>query len=337
MPNRNTIIWKIAVPCVCLALGAGIGSLLRGGRAPEEGKKHFYEKREGGYQFINPLLECDSDHDVLRNRELQPFRQKVDDYLRTRMRFPGVESASVYFRELNDGLWFSLGDTERFTPASLRKVPLMIAVLKQAERDRSVLGRTLPFRLKRDYNAQQTFKPSVVMTPGEEYTLGELIRRMIIYSDNNAFTLLSSVVDPKDLQRTYEALNMRSPAAVGRDDFLSVQTYASFFRVLFNATYLDKGLSELALGTLARAEFRSGIVAGVPPNVTVAHKFGEHRDDAAGKVQLHDCGIVYAPKHPYLLCVMTRGTNFEYLDDAIASISKIIYAEVDAQHRREHR
>jgi len=28
-------------------------------------------------------------------------------------------------------------------------------------------------------------------------------------------------------------------------------------------------------------------------------------------VQLHDCGIVYYPETPYLLCVMTKGWNFE--------------------------
>jgi beta-lactamase class A len=248
------------------------------------------------------------------------------------MRFTGVESASVYFRELNDGIWFSIGETERFTPASLRKVPMMIAVLKQAERDPSLAGRKIRFQLKQDYNAQQAIKPSALMTPGRDYTIEDIVRRMIVFSDNNAFMVLSGLVDPQELDRTYDVLNMPRMDARGPDDYLSVQTYASFFRILYNATYLSKTRSEQALALLTQAEFRNGIVAGVPRDLPVAHKFGEKRDDAAGKMQLHDCGIVYYPEHPYLLCIMTRGRTLEYLDDAIAAISKIIYAEINAQH-----
>jgi len=92
-------------------------------------------------------------------------------------------------------------------------------------------------------------------------------------------------------------------------------------------------MSDLALDMLSRIDFRSGIVQGVGPGIPVAHKFGEHSGDGDGKKQLHDCGIVY---HPYLLCIMSRGASFEYLDDAIASISKIIFTEVDEQHRSGH-
>lgn len=333
MLNRTTFIWKIAVPILCLAVGAAAGYLARDARKQADRSRAMFMMREGGYRFINPLLECERSADSLQSDELRPFRTKVESYLRDRMRYPGVESASVYFRELNDGIWFSIGETERFTPASLRKVPLMIAAFKQAERDPAFLSRKVRCQLGKDHNAQQTFKPSVLMTPGREYPVEDLIRRMIVYSDNNAFMLLSGIIEARELRRTYEGLNMRSPDAIGKDDFLSVQTYASFFRILFNASYLGKELSDRALALLARTEFPSGIVGGVPKDMPVAHKFGEHRDDAAGKVQLHDCGIVYFPQHPYLLCVMTRGTSFEFLDDAIGSLSKIIFTEIDKQYR----
>jgi beta-lactamase class A len=153
---------------------------------------------------------------------------------------------------------------------------------------------------------------------------------MIVYSDNNAFMLLSAHVSPAELQRTYEKLDLRAPGSAATPE-LSAETYASFFRVLYNASYLPKDLSEWALSVLAESDFRDGIVRGVPRGVAVAHKFGEHRDDAAGKVQLHDCGIVYVPGHPYLLCVMTRGTSFEHLDDAIAAISRVVHGEVSTQ------
>ncbi|MEK6743595.1 MAG: serine hydrolase [Nitrospirota bacterium] len=336
MINKNTIIEKAVIPAICLLLGLFAGYYLYAMRVGGDVNKGFYEKREGGYQLINPLLECEGGSNLFRNKELRPFKKKVEGYLRERMRYPGVETASVYFRELNDGIWFSIGETERFTPASLRKVPMMIAVLKQEERDPNLLARKVRFQLRSDHTLQQIIKPSSVMTRETEYTVEELLRRMIVYSDNNAYMVLSANVDLQEFNRTYEALNIPSPDAVGPSDFLSIQTYASFFRVLYNATYLNKVRSEQALALLTQIDFKSGIVAGLPKDLPVAHKFGEHRDDDTGKIQLHDCGIVYYPQHPYLLCIMTRGSSLEYLDDAISAISRIIYLEVNTQYNVLH-
>lgn len=319
---RADLVRKLLVPAACLVAGAAAGYHFRDARVPEI-LARATETREGGYRFVNPLLECDRGGDVIQSDELVPFREKVRAHLEV-LRRPGVSSVSVYFRELNDGLWFTLGETERFAPASLRKVPLMIAALKEAEGAPELLMRPVRNTLRADHSAQQTFKPSVALVPDQEYPLAELIRRMIVYSDNNAFMLLSRQVDPAALDRTYAKLAGQG----GVRDFLSVYTYAAFFRVLYNASYLGKELSEWALATLAQSEFRAGIVEGLPPGVAVAHKFGEHRDDRTGEVQLHDCGIVYAPDRPYLLCVMTRGASFDQVDGAIASISRLIFGEV---------
>ena len=328
MSRRAALLRTVGIPLACLVAGGAAGYRLHDARARGPGHS-FSERREGGHRYVNPLLECDAGPALLGD-ELTPFRSRVEGFLRDELRYPGVEGVSVYFRELNDGLWFSLGEAERYTPASLRKVPMMIAVLKQAERTPGLLQAKLPFLLANDHNAEQTFKPSVTLVRGQEYTVAELVRRMIVYSDNNAFMLLSATVNRAELERTYEKLDLRAPGS-GAAPEVSAETYASFFRVLYNASYLPRELSEWALSLLAESEFHDGIVRGLPPGVPVAHKFGESRDDATGEVQLHDCGVVYLPDRPYLLCVMTRGTSFEYLDDAIAAVSRIVHDEVTAQ------
>jgi hypothetical protein len=47
--------------------------------------------------------------------------------------------------------------------------------------------------------------------------------------------------------------------------------------------------------------------------------------------QLHDCGIIYYPGNPYLLCVMTRGTDWSALEKTIQTISAMTYKEVDSR------
>lgn len=293
----------------------------------------YVERHEGQTKHINPLLACDDAEDRLRDPQLSSFKDKLEAYLQSRINIRGATNASVYFRELNDGHWFSIGDSEKFIPASLRKVPLMIALLKQAETDKILLDRLVKYNLSNDYNLNQNIKPAQTLVPSQKYTIRELIYRMIAYSDNNAFTFLTKIVDPLQFDKTYADLRLLNPRAVKDDDFLSIQTYESFFRILYNASYLSKEASDWALDTLSKSEFRTGLVAGVPPSITVAHKFGEKSDAASGTVQLHDCGIVYYPQHPYLLCVMSRGVNFEFLDNVIADISRLTYAEVDSQHR----
>jgi len=323
-----------------LAAGFAAGYATREGLGRREvDRAAFTQRREGGYRFVNPLLECDLAEDVLRNKELVPFKDRITGYLQRRMDPRWASTVGVYFRELNDGIWFSIGETERFAPASLRKLPLMIAVLKSADgpAGRALLDRQVTFELSRDYNLDQNVKPSVQLVRGQRYTVRELLFRMIAYSDNNAFTTLAGVVDPAELGRVYALLRMQNPRGAGDDQFQSVQTYASFFRILYNATYLSKELSEWALDTLARSEYRAGLVAGVPASVPVAHKFGEKSDPGKGQYQLHDCGIVYYPGNPYLLCVMSQGPSFEYLDDVIVAISRLVYVGVAGQHQDDRR
>lgn len=291
------------------------------------------EKREAGHKFIKPLLECESE----QTRELKPFKETVEEFIDGKIiQKHMAESVSVYFRQLNDGQWFTIGDTEKFTPASLRKVPLMIAVFKHAEADPGFLANRIKFDLMRDHNEYQDFKPSLVLERNKEYTIEELVYRMVVYSDNNALMLLTRTIDPRETQDVYCMLNMPTCAKAPGDteeEFLSVFTYASFFRILFNASFLNREFSEKALQYLASAEFTKGIVAGVPQDIAVAHKFGEYRDVASGKKQLHDCGIVYYPQTPYLICMMSRGDDFDSLRAALSSLSGLVYSEVDRQHQ----
>ena len=115
---------------------------------------------------------------------------------------------------------------------------------------------------------------------------------------------------------------------------MSVKTYAYFFRILYNATYLGHTYSEKALELLNNREFPDGIVAGVPENIPVAHKFGERTVESPEGIvtteELHDCGIVYYPSKPYILCVMTKGTDIASLKEIIKTISKTVSDEVAA-------
>ena len=153
------------------------------------------------------------------------------------------------------------------------------------------------------------------------------------YSDNEATNLLFQNIDIKELRAIFSDLGISAPNLYDANNLMSVKGYASFFRVLYNASYLNRSTSEQALRLLSLVEYKNGLVAGIPESTLISHKFGERESLSEDKQivrQLHDCGIIYHPERPYLLCVMTKGKNFESLSRIVANISRIIYEQVDA-------
>ena len=213
------------------------------------------------------------------------------------------------------------------------KVPLMIAVLKKAESSPGLLKRSISFNGDKDYNTIQNFKPEQTLSPGGSYTIDELLYRMIVYSDNNASALIEDNFGVSIMNDLYKTAGLEKPLPDITKNVLSVQEYSRFFQVLFNASYLNTEMSEKALGYLAESHFEFGLLRAIPPRVMVAHKFGEYADEEEHSKQLHDCGIVYYPDHPYLLCVMTKGSPFGDTFKTIREISAAVYQAIDEQHK----
>jgi beta-lactamase class A len=86
-------------------------------------------------------------------------------------------------------------------------------------------------------------------------------------------------------------------------------------------------MSDKALGLLSKTAFKEGLVAGVPKEIKVAHKFGEQKNGT--EQQFHDCGVVYYPNNPYVICIMTRGNSPDELKPIIKEISQKVYREVN--------
>ncbi|HEY3356953.1 MAG TPA: serine hydrolase, partial [Polyangia bacterium] len=184
----------------------------------------------------------------------------------------------------------------------------------------------------------QNVRPAGGLELGRAYPASTLIERMITESDNNAAIALGGGDADTWMARVFADLGLPRPRIdypVGHYE-TSPRHFATFFRALFSASYLDQAHSDRALELLARTAFRRGLVAGVPADVRVAHKFGERT--VGSQVELHDCGIVYCPERPYVLCVMTRGHDLDHLVSAVAEVSRATYQAVaaDASHAPGH-
>lgn len=287
--------------------------------------------------LVNPLLEYEIPTE-LYGRVLRVFKDDIQKVVDQKIQNQEAKEIAIYFRGLNNGPWFGIKQDDPFFPASLLKVPIMIAYFKWTEENPEILKKEIKyeegyFKLLGNFNNVQYFQSENPIEVDKTYTVQELIERMITDSDNNAKNLLILNLDkPERLFKIYTDLGLVSPPELrGEGDIFSVHEYGTFFRILYNASYLSKANSQKALELLTRTKFNQGLVAKLPQNLTIAHKFGEHQDTQEGFKQLHDCGIVYYPSYPYLLCVMTRGEKFEDLEQVIQEISLVTYQKLGQQ------
>lgn len=293
------------------------------------------EIRQGESGLVYPLLDCADEEDYSL---IRPFQHKLENLVNTKLG-DQCSHISVYYRDLNNGPWFGIAQDELFSAASLLKVPTMMAFFNSAKNNPDLLLTKIKFNLKIDENESLNIPSPIKLLQGESYTIDELIRDMIVYSDNNASTALQDYLPQEFFDKTFTDLGMKIPQVREAQDMISIKEYASFFRILYNATYLGKLMSVKALKLLTEVKFKDGLVAGVPSNITVAHKYGERGIfDKAGKkietLQFHECGIIYYPKRPYILAVMTRGKDLKYLISVVRDISKLVYEEIDAQMKQ---
>jgi beta-lactamase class A len=327
--NRKNLIIFAAIFLTGFACGISVFSL-KNSFFSEETASRQVRQGENAYEYINPLLECEVADGVLDARK-ENFHDDLENFVENLQKDTNLTDVAIYFRDLNNGPAFGINQEKEFFPASLLKVPVMMVYYHIAEKDPHILETEIPFEATRDFGITPTILPRESIQVGSSYTIEELIHRMIVYSDNQALYLLASRIPSQEIQSLFALIGADTAILSDRDARLTVKEYAGFFRILFNSSYLSHEYSEKALKLLASTDYHDGLPAGVPEEVGVAHKFGEAGTEETER-QLHDCGIVYFPNHPYLACVMTRGRDITTLKTSIRDISQFIYNKINEQY-----
>lgn len=288
------------------------------------------------YDFIKPLLFTKLPED-LSFPEYSDLKDKVSDYIDTLVSDGKAKNVSFYFRNLDSNELVSINPDETFYPASMLKVVTLIATLRMVDDNPDFLYKKIV--LQGDdtdaITSQSRYNVKNPIRSGNLYTVEVLVDHLIIESDNVANIALTNLVGKENIDKIYSDLELPKPDSVEGVGYTTKQ-YSRLFRALYNGTYLSRELSEKVLELLSRSDFKEGIIAGVPDDVVVSHKFGvrtvlankENPNPLIVKYrELHECGIVYYPSQPYFICVMTRGNDFVELENILKNISQITWEE----------
>ena len=293
------------------------------------------------YEYINSDFAC-GNTSVVSKSGYVVLQDNINQYIQQQYAAGTATTIAVYFRDLVGGPNFGVNEDETFIPASLLKLPVMMSIFTREEQQSGFVKTQL------DYSTSSIAVsiPQGIDTPvvsgmqwGKSYTLEDLMASTIINSDNLAYYLLIGYMNTdvvggaQSINSALQQLGIIDPQNDNQQS-VSVTQYASLFRLLYNVSFLSPQHSEELLSWLSRSTFNDGLRAGVPQSVTVADKWGL-RSLSDGSQELHDCGIVYYPQNPYILCVMTMGTNQAQLASVIAGISKMTYQEFDSRNNQQ--
>lgn len=288
---------------------------------PRIGADYSYNiVRLDGYKRVRPLV---SSEPMCESPRFDALRNSIGTLVDGMKAAGQVSSASVYLRDFRKAEWTWYNGDEQYDPGSMLKVPLLLAWLAMYEQDPTALDKTFRCEQKDCDVLNTTAFPSEQAQLNLSYTVRQLLELSIVHSDNRATMMLLRHMPPEQYLNTFTELGLPKPAMQAKAYRMTVRDYSVFMKALYNSSVLSPIDSEYALDLMTRAEFNKGLVAGLPAGVDIAHKFGEA--GTPQEKQLHETGLVYAAGNPYLITVMTRGSDVDSLASAIASVSRLVY------------
>ena len=281
--------------------------------------------RLDGYKLIKPLMFIDN---ASESESLNQLKGEVNNIILSFKSQGIISTASVYLKNFNKNEWMNINGFEKFSTGSLLKVPTLMAFLKMSETEPQLLNKKLSF----NHEFKTSKDPKILeksIQLGRSYSIKELLTYMIKYSDNNATSLLNSILDQKIFDKIFADLGIEKPDWTKRTYLINSYDYSKFFRILYNGSYLGLSQSEFALELLSETEYNNGIIKGIPKNITVAHKFGESGNQF--EKELHESGIIFLNNSPYIITIMTRGKDLEKLPEVINQISALTFQALSNQ------
>lgn len=271
------------------------------------------------YPLLSRRILLDFKQDVLIN--FLSLRKQIQDQV------AGYgDTFGVYFEYLPTGSSINVSGSLEFHAASLFKLPVTMAYVRSQER----LGLTSDPKItikasEIDKEFGDLWKKGV----GYKLKMSEVVRLALENSDNTAAKVIADNVTDDDFSQVYQNLDINLQTD-NHGAILTAKNYTSILKALYFSSVLDREDSEKILEMLTKTKFSDRLVAGITADVVVAHKIGNFIDTKDKMEAFTDCGIVYLPKRPYSLCMVSK-TNEQTAKERMQILSKSVYDYVSSQ------
>ena len=268
------------------------------------------------FPYLSKRIFAENQNDILIN--FVPLRTAMREYVSKQ-----PDAIGVYFEYLPSGTSIGVNDNLEIKLASLIKIPLVMGVYRQIEGGN--LKKDDVLTIKKEH-LDKKFGDLWKKGEGTTLTVNEAIKLTLINSDNTSSNVLLSAVPTTEIDRVFDSLDIPKDKK-GRFHVISPKNYSSILRSLHLSSYVNQNSSNEILDILTMTVFDDKIVAGVPKNIKVSHKIGIFSSKDEPEESYGDCGIIYVPDRPYLLCIMTKSTENKAREH-MQYLSKMVYGYV---------
>jgi beta-lactamase class A len=223
-------------------------------------------------------------------------------------------SYGVWVQELGSGRTLALGQDTLLEAASVIKVPEALYLLHLVDAGTVKLSDEVTLQAGDFMSGTGILYAKA--HPGDQYPYQDLLADLIRYSDNTAWRAILRTLGMSSID-SYAA-SLGAGACHQWADGCTARQAGSLLVQLALGRVLSAGSTQLLLGLLQSTVFNDRINYYLP-GVAVAHKVGMD-----GGV-INDCGIVYAPGSPFVVCVFTTTNDPNMGVQVIRDITRAAY------------
>ena len=232
----------------------------------------------------------------------------------------------VYVKNLVTGETWSRGADVPVVAASVIKIPVMIEAFAQRERGELDFDEIHALRDEERLPSCGTLK---AMHTGIEMTLLDLIKLMIIVSDNTATNIMIRRVGMENVNKTLRALGCerttlnrllfdREASQRGIKNFITAGEMGMLLERLYGGQVVSKDADREMLDILLDQRLNGKLPFFIDSmGIDIAHKTGE--DDGI----THDVGIIYA-KEPLVCCFVGEHVDVPYYERLMQDAAKAL-------------
>jgi beta-lactamase class A len=231
----------------------------------------------------------------------------------------------VAFLDVSGGQRFDLNGETVFPQASVIKIPIMIALYEAERAGRLRLDDEVSVQPQELIGGSGFLRPRLESGPAA-FPLRELIRGMIIRSDNTATNKCISVVGMEQVNRVVESLKLKhtrlrrimldGEAATRDEENISTPNeMAQLVKMLVDGKVVDAEASRQMLATMREVE--GGFRQGLPLDTATAVKTGAIPGSRS------ETGVIWVGGRPFVLSVMSA-----YIDDRhspVPDVARLVY------------
>lgn len=207
-------------------------------------------------------------------------------------------SVSVVVHNLLDGRSAALNENRVYYAASTYKMSLLYEAYRQVESGERDLDDLLTLEQKYvEYDLGTLDLLGLHL--GDQITLGDALRAMIIVSDTPTAVLVQDTLGADRVDATLRTLGLTETEFNNRDLPATARDMARLLEAIAGGEGVSDQSRLAMLALLVQEQITGGVVSGIPEGVAVAHKTGN-----LGSAN-HDIALVWGPAGPYIIAVMT--------------------------------